>query len=98
MNLHDVMADNGVLDDTNIDGTNIDGTNIGDASGDTTILDDERFADELAGTVEIAAAFLASADAAALAQAFAAFTCGIYSLDQLAADLWRLGAWIRANA
>jgi len=84
MNLrHDVMTDDAVVDDTNTD---------------DTILDDERFADELAGTVEIAAAFLASADAAALAPAFASFTCGIYSLEDLRADLWRLGAWIRANA
>lgn len=87
MNLHDVMADNGILDDTDAA-----------ASGDTTILDDERFADELAGTVEIAAAFLASADAAALSPAFAAFTGGIYRLEELSADLWRMGAWIRGTA
>lgn len=88
MSLHHVMADDAVADDTNID----------DALGDTTILDDELFAQELAGIVEIAAGFLASADAAALASAFASFTCGLYRLDELAADLWRLGAWIRGNA
>jgi hypothetical protein len=64
--------------------------------GDTTILDDELLADELAGTVELAAAFLATADG--LASDFAAFTCGIYSLEEMRADLWRLGAWIRGNA
>lgn len=87
MNLrHDVMAEEPILDDTNID----------DASGDTTILDDELLADELAGIVELAAAFLASADG--FASDFAAFTCGIYSLEEMRADLWRLGAWIRGNA
>ncbi len=75
-----------------------DDTAVDDALGDTTVGDDERFADELAGIVELAAAFLASAEAAALASGFAAFTCGIYSFEEMKADLWRLGAWIRGNA
>lgn len=82
----DVMADDTALDDTALDDTDV----------DTTILDDELLAEELAGIVELAAAFLASADG--VASDFAAFTCGIYSLEELAADLWRLGAWIRGNA
>ena len=86
---HDVMGDDTALDDA-------DTTVVDDA--DTTILDDELFADELAGIVELAAAFLASADAAALAPAFAAFTCGIYRIEELSGDLWRLGAWVRGNA
>lgn len=87
MNLrHDAMADDGILDDT-----------AEGAAGDASILDDELLADELAGVVEITAAFLASAEGAGLAPAFAAFTCGIYSLEELRADLWHLGAWIRAN-
>jgi len=90
MNLrHDLTADDVAV---------IDGMNIDDGAGDTTVLDDELFADELAGTVELAAAFLASADAAALAPAFIAFTCGLYRLEELGADLWRLGAWVRGNA
>ncbi len=88
MNLDDVMADSGILDDTNKDG----------AAGDTTILDDELLADELAGIVELTAAFLAFVHGPGLASDFARFTCGIYSLDELRADLWRLGAWIRGNA
>jgi hypothetical protein len=83
MSLHDVMA---VVDDERLDDT------------DATILDDELFADEIAGIVEIAAAFLASAEGAGLAPGFATFTCGIYSLEELSADLWRLSAWIRGNA
>ncbi len=84
MNLrHDVTVDDAVLD-------------ADDA--DSTILDDERFADELAGIVELTAAFLASAEGAGLASTFAAFTCGIYSLEEMRADLWRLGAWIRGTA
>jgi hypothetical protein len=66
------------------------------ALGDATVVDDELFADELAGIVEFAAAFLASGQSQA--SDFAAFTCGIYSLDELRADLWNLGARIRGNA
>lgn len=63
---------------------------------DTTIVDDELLADELAGIVELAAAFLGSA--AGLGPDFAAFSCGICNLDELSGDLWRLGTWIRGNA
>ena len=87
MNLHDVMADSGILDDTN-----------NDASGDTTILDDQFLADELPDIVEITAAFLAFVHGPGLASDFAAFTCGVYSREELGADLWHLGAWIRGNA
>lgn len=84
MNLrHDVMADDAVLDD---------------AVGDTTVLDDERFADDLAGLVEFTAAFLARAEGPLLRSDFARFTYGAYTLEELRADLGRLGAWIRANA
>ncbi len=87
MNLrHDVMAEDAILDHAVVD------------DGDTSILDDERFTDELAGIVELAAAFLASAEGAGLASTFAAFTYGIYSLEEMRADLWRMGAWIRGNA
>lgn len=85
MKLRHVMSGDTILDEGSID-----------ADVDTTTHDDELFADELAGIVELGAAFLASADG--LASAFAAFTCGIYSLEELRADLWRLGAWIRGNA
>ena len=88
MSAHDVMTADGVVDETNEDAVDI----------DTTVSDDERLGDELAGVVELAAAFLASAGAAELASSFDTFTCGIYSLEELAADLWRLGAWIRGNA
>jgi hypothetical protein len=80
---HDVMADDAVLDD---------------AVGDTTILDDELFADELAELVEFTAAFLAWAEGPLLRSDFARFTYGAYTIDQLRADLGRLGAWIRGNA
>jgi hypothetical protein len=90
---HDLMAGDAVLDDTNIDDTNID-----DALGDTTIADDELFGDELAELVEFTAAFLAWAEGPLLRSDFARFSYGAYTLDQLRADLWRLGAWIRGNA
>ena len=84
MNLrHDVMADDAVLDD---------------AVGDTTILDDERFGDELAELVEFTAAFLAWAEGPLLRSDFARFSYGTYTLEELRADLGRLGAWIRGNA
>jgi len=80
---HDVMADDAVLDD---------------AVGDTTILDDERLADDLAGLVEFTAAFLARAEGPLLRSDFARFTYGAYTLEELRADLGRLGAWIRDHA
>lgn len=84
MNLrHDVMADDAVLDD---------------ADADAAILDDELLADELAGLVEFTAAFLARAEGPLLRSDFARFTYGSYTLDDLRADLGRLGAWIRGNA
>lgn len=84
MNLHhDVMADDAVLDDV---------------VGDTTVLDDERFGDELAELVEFVAAFLAWAEGPLLRSDFARFTYGAYTLEDLRADLGRLGAWIRGNA
>ena len=83
MNLrHDVMADDADLDD---------------AVGDTTI-DNERLADDLAGLVDFVAAFLAWAEGPLLRSDFARFTYGAYTLEELRADLGRLGAWIRANA
>lgn len=71
---------------------------LDNADGDTTILDDERFADELAGLVELTAAFLAWAESPLLRSDFARFTYGAYTLEELRADLGRLGAWIRGNA
>jgi hypothetical protein len=68
------------------------------AGADTTILDDERLADELAELVEFVAAFLARAEGPLLRSDFARFTYGAYTLDELRADLGRLGAWIRGNA
>ena len=65
---------------------------------DTTILDDERLADDLAGLVEFTAAFLARAEGSLLRSDFARFTYGAYTLEELRADLGRLGAWIRGNA
>jgi hypothetical protein len=65
---------------------------------DTTILDDELLADELAGLVEFTAAFLAWAEGPLLRSDFARFTYGSYTLDDLRADLGHLGAWIRGNA
>lgn len=92
MNLrHDVTAADAVLDDTV-------GTVLDDTVGDTTILDDERLADELAGLVEFTAAFLARAEGPLLRSDFARFTYGAYTLEELRADLGRLGAWIRGNA
>ena len=92
MNLrHDVMADDAVLDDAV-------GTVLDDRVGDTTILDDERFADDLAGLVEFTSAFLAWAEGPLLRSDFARFSYGAYTLGQLRADLGRLGAWIRGNA
>jgi len=87
MNLRHVRSGDTILDEGSID-----------ADVDTTAHDDELFADELAGIVELAAAFLAFAAEAGLASDFDAFTCGIYSLEEMRADLWRLGAWIRGNA
>ena len=90
MNLrHDVMADTTILDDERLDDERLDDV-------DPTMHDDELLADELAGIVELAAAFVASADG--LASDFASFTYGIYSLGEMRADLWRLGAWVRGNA
>ena len=92
MNLrHDVMAGDAVLDDAV-------GTVLDDTVGDTTILDDERFADDLAGLVEFTSAFLAWAEGPLLRSDFARFSYGAYTLEQLRADLGRLGAWIRGNA
>lgn len=83
MNLRpDVMADDAVVD----------------AVGDTTILDDERLGDELAQLVEFVAAFLAWAESPLLRSDFARFTYGAYTLEELRADLGRLGVWIRGNA
>jgi hypothetical protein len=90
MNLrHDVMAGGAVLDDDAV---------LDDSVGDTTILDDERLADDLAELVEFVAAFLARAEGPLLRSDFARFTYGAYTLDELRADLGRLGAWIRGNA
>ncbi len=87
MSLRHVMADDTIHDHAVVD------------DGDASILDEERLADELAGVVELAAAFLAFlASANGLASDFAAFTCGTYSLEELRADLWCLAAWIRGNA
>ena len=90
MNLRpDVMADRPVHHDAVLDD--------GDADVDSTILDDERLADELAGTVELVAAFLGWAEPG-LASGFETFTYGRFTLEEMRADLWRLGAWIRGNA
>jgi hypothetical protein len=71
---------------------------LDDASGDSTIVDDELLGDELAELVEFTAAFLAWAEGPLLRSDFARFTYGSYTLDELRADLGRLGAWIRGNA
>jgi hypothetical protein len=88
MNLRHVTAGDAALDHASIEDTVAD-------DGARSILDDERLADELAGVVELAAAFLGSDG---LDSAFASFTYGIDSLAEMRADLWRLGAWIRGNA
>lgn len=69
-----------------------------DVMADDAVLDDERFADDLAELVEFTAAFLARAEGPLLRSDFARFTYGAYTLDELRADLGRLGAWIRGNA
>ena len=78
-------------------------TTLDDVVGDTTVLDDERLADErladdLAGLVEFTSAFLAWAEGPLLRSDFARFSYGAYTLEELRADLGRLGAWIRTNA
>ena len=85
MSLHDVADDTTVLDDADTAAVLAD-----------EFLADELLADELAGIVELAAAFLGSIQG--LASDFAAFTCGTYRLDELTADLWNLGTWIRGTA
>ena len=90
MNLQDnVMADRPVRHDASLDD--------GDTDVDSTILDDELLADELAGTVELVASFLGWAEPD-LAAGFERFTFGRFTLEEVRADLWCLAAWIRGNA